>query len=382
MMSRPLCNQFLLSNCLNDLESIHLKASYQLGLFIEKETNPLYSRVQALAIPVLCAVGELIKLTADAKRLIQIAIRSISSFSFKTGNIRRIATHICEHLRNVAGITTGIFIGLYSPLTARKIFLTAKAEKSLKRKLTPDTAATLYSVAYAVSHFFKKHNIDYRICSGSLLGAVRHGGIVPWDDDIDLMIHPNCVKKCKKLFEDGTFKLETGIDVKKQPFSGNWECFHPNSPKGEGAFKDIGLPFIDIFKTKWDKDKEKISHGSRTMEAFFPNEYFSVQEWNEAKEYPFGPLQLTSIQDAKSYLTRHYGDDVFDFAYQGPHHDILGKAIHEPFSFFKNAYTAFWTYGLPQRTYLEDRSPVKYDVEKYEKLTHEIDARMQKANKA
>ncbi|NDV77461.1 phosphorylcholine transferase LicD [Dysgonomonas sp. 511] len=61
----------------------------------------------------------------------------------------------------------------------------------------------MLDILITVTNICDKHNIPYWLSGGTLLGSIRHGGFIPWDDDIDIeLLRPDYLKLLKILPEE------------------------------------------------------------------------------------------------------------------------------------------------------------------------------------
>ena len=60
----------------------------------------------------------------------------------------------------------------------------------------------ILEIAVYVNDFCEENDIQYCLMGGSALGAIRHGGFIPWDDDLDFFMTPDNYEKFVKLFNE------------------------------------------------------------------------------------------------------------------------------------------------------------------------------------
>ena len=137
-------------------------------------------------------------------------------------------------------------------ISSKTLYSKYFAEYKLDANTLQKLQNTLLEILVDVKKVCDKHNIDYMLSGGTLLGAIRHNGFIPWDDDIDIMMCRTEYERFVPLFRN-TFSdkymlvepLETEYYVSKAP-----KIFLKNSEYIEIAnagIPEYGMVFLDLF---------------------------------------------------------------------------------------------------------------------------------------
>ncbi|MCR5784396.1 MAG: LicD family protein [Eubacterium sp.] len=138
-----------------------------------------------------------------------------------------------------------------------------------------------------ITSLCEKHNIPYMLGGGTALGAVRHKGFIPWDDDVDLNVPRPYIKKllaCIKEEFQGKYYVEAPVYTKG--YLSSFIQIHKNGT----VFKEYkeqdenhcGIK-TDIFviENTYNNKFLRTLHGLRSEAGLFLLSCYRMHKWRE-----------------------------------------------------------------------------------------------------
>jgi phosphorylcholine metabolism protein LicD len=157
-----------------------------------------------------------------------------------------------------------------------------------------------------VLNFFNDNDIDYWADGGSLLGAVRDGKHIPWDDDNDIACDVKNYFKLLKLIPE--FKKLYDYEVRIQvdgvvKFVDNSNIYVRDTNNGTTGPR---LACVDVFC--YVEKKGEYMLDSLKNRKLFKNCVYKKNDLFPLKEYQYGNIKVKGPHKPENFLTLYYGN--------------------------------------------------------------------------
>ncbi len=176
---------------------------------------------------------------------------------------------------------------------------------SIFPRTDPKIIGLIYQMLKIIDLLFTKYDIPYWIDGGTALGAVRHQGCIPWDDDADLVFHiedTNRILALKNEFATYGFYLKQENIIR----------LFPSERKQ--------YPYIDLAGYRLCGDDDTYRFDLESARKYYNLFYWLPHEVNSLVRVQFGPLTLNAPNDMIRYIFTGYGDDCLSYAAFQKHH--------------------------------------------------------------
>ena len=182
----------------------------------------------------------------------------------------------------------------------KKIIMNDEIPLVIDKKITsiamtdPHLVLQMYQLMKDVHELFEFFEIPYWVSFGTLLGTVRHEGIIGWDDDLDICIDVSSVKRLEELLP---FLKQLGYTLYKMDWG--YKIFPIDGPICP-AVPYTRYPFIDIFIT-YNCNGKVTCDDAIWRDPFLENDILPL------KKYKFGSFLVLGPANPIPLLNDLYG---------------------------------------------------------------------------
>ncbi len=178
-------------------------------------------------------------------------------------------------------------------------------------QLSEVEAKRLYNLLDKIDRVLSKNQVGYWAGRETLLGAIRHGGLIPWDDYLYLFMMDIDTKKLeasKKDFEDAGLVLHSYFkDFYKIYEKDALPLENCQSP---GEILPFCYPAANLFVMTLEKRHEiedTYVHRSFNFYFYWNHERFHYSQVENISRVPFGPLLIPIPSDPEACLDALFG---------------------------------------------------------------------------
>jgi lipopolysaccharide cholinephosphotransferase len=186
-------------------------------------------------------------------------------------------------------------------------------------------------MAIKTRDILESENIPYFISYGTLLGAVRHKGFIPWDDDFDFVLFSDSYDKALKAL-----RMNLPNDMFLEYFDSEPKYFHEwahvkdlNSERDcttfpqDGAYAHHGIS-IDLYKTTLVPENEEALFKAKANLAYIErrlkHDLISFDDYNNRKSNI-----LNIIKEEEDKVKNGYGSRELMYCFIKSYNDKMKK---------------------------------------------------------
>ena len=155
--------------------------------------------------------------------------------------------------------------------------------------------SALYELLCEFDRICQKYGIRYTLFAGTLLGAVRHQGFIPWDDDADVIMLREDYERFLKV---ATEETDTARFFIQKEHSEHWPMF----------FSKMRLNSTTCIEKYIPKDYK--THMGVYIDIF-PCDRAADIEWVRKVQYYASKIIIAKSLNRRGYATNHKGKKFF-----------------------------------------------------------------------